>query len=81
MPIVGDIRSQYLTVLMRISGGGGRREPVLWAVAGFSDGLLTLSGDHERPRREARALERLRPRQRPPPPARFDREVHEPVEV
>jgi len=39
MPIVGDIRSQYLTVLMRISGGGGRREPVLWAVAGFSDGL------------------------------------------
>src|SRR5204863_2181440 len=50
MPIVGDIRSQYLTVLMRISGGGGRREPVLWAVAGFSDGLLGL-----RPRRRPAA--------------------------
>jgi hypothetical protein len=35
MSAAADIRRQYPGVLARISGGGGRRETVLWAVGGF----------------------------------------------
>jgi len=39
MAAIADIRSRYLKVSMRISGDGRRRETVLWAPGGFSDGL------------------------------------------